>query len=182
MGYGLKGVRRAFGATLIAAALGFAVAGCATPTAYAPATREGGEGFSESRIEANRYRVSVRGNSITDRERVEQILLYRAAELTVQNGFDYFVLAGRAADSDTRLSPVGAPLSARWAWYSPRWGWRWWNDPLWSDPVSYREITRFEASAEVAMFKGEKPAGDANAYDARAVQQNLAAVAVAPAR
>jgi hypothetical protein len=36
-----------------------------------------------------------------------------------------------------------------------------------------REIDRFEASAEIVMGRGAKPAGDPNAFDAREVIQNL---------
>ena len=45
-----------------------------------------GYGFSEQRIEDDRYRITFRGNSSTSRETVENSLLYRAAELTVQTG------------------------------------------------------------------------------------------------
>ena len=172
---------------LATAALGLLIGlgACATPTAYGPAQSQRGDGFSERHIEPNRFLLTVRGNVVTDRERVEQMLLYRAAELTVNTGFDYFVLADRKTDAARRLDPIGGSglgLGFGWSWYSPRWGWRWWDDPIWADPPSYREVSRFEASADVAMFKGQKPDGNANAYDARAIKDSLAAVAAPPAR
>src|SRR3546814_3976294 len=73
------------------------LAGCASPTPYQPATGHGFNrtGFSEQRIESNRYMVSFSGNSLTSRETVERYLLFRAAELTVQQGFDHFILVYR---------------------------------------------------------------------------------------
>src|SRR3546814_2874529 len=64
------------------------LAGCASPTPYQPATGYGFNrtGFSEQRTESNRYMVSFSGNSLTSRETVERYLLFRAAELTVQQG------------------------------------------------------------------------------------------------
>jgi hypothetical protein len=171
-------------AIIAAAILGGALAGlsaCATSTVYGPAQTARGDGFIEQQIEANRYMLTVRGNFVTSRDRVEQMMLFRAAELTLNNGFDYFVLAERKTDASRRLDPVGGPrLGFGWSWYSSRWGWRWWDDPIWADPPSYREVSRFEASADVAMFRGAKPEGNANAYDARAIKENLAAVAAPP--
>ena len=107
---------------------------------------------------------------------METYLLYRAAEATLQRGKDYFIVARRDTDANRRI--VGtSPYRSRFAfdyWYfSPRRGWSPFYDPFWSDPVSYREVTRYEATAEIAMFDGAKPANDADAFDAREVQQSL---------
>lgn len=167
-------------AALALAAIGLANAGCASATGYKPAATPMEAGYTEQRIEDNRYLITVRGNFVTARDRVEQLALYRAADLTVQKGFDYFIIQKRSADRIARLDPFGGSAFAGSAfggsWYSPRWGWRWWDDPIWADPPSYREVSRFEATAEIAMFKGSKPEGDADAYDARSVMANLASV------
>ncbi|WP_204260691.1 CC0125/CC1285 family lipoprotein, partial [Stenotrophomonas maltophilia] len=86
-------------------------------------------------IESNRFRISFSGNSLTARETVERNLLYRAAELTLQQGFDHFILA----DRDTEQQPdivrePGAWGPGPWGYWSPswrfyrgpRWGWRTW--------------------------------------------------------
>lgn len=174
----------------VLAAVALALSACASgPTAYGPAAGARAGGYAEQKIEANRYLVTVRGNFATDRARVEQMMLYRAAELTLSNGFDHFVLSARKTEASRRLSPtsgLGAGfgssfgLGLSYSWYSPRFGWRLWDDPLWADPPTYREISRFEAVAEVAMFKGPKPDNNAEAYDARAVKENLAAIAAPP--
>ena len=169
--------------TMISAALLGALAACATATPYQPAATDR-YGYQEQQIEANRVRISFRGNSVTDRDTVESYLLYRAAELTLAGGYDYFVVANRATEEHSRLQGYGGRSFAFDYWYfSPRFGWRAWHDPFWDDPASYREVTRYEAIAEIAMFRGAKPGDDADAFDAREVQANLQGrVARSPAR
>ena len=159
--------------TVFAAAAALAAA-CATATPYSPAD-QGGYGYSDSRIETNRFRVSFSGNSLTDRETVKTYLLYRSAELTLQSGYDWFQVVDRETDKETRIrstgSPWGHPGLFSYRYYHPYYGWYPYYDPFWNDRT-YRETTRYEASAEVFMGRGEKP-GDANAFDARDVQANL---------
>jgi hypothetical protein len=161
--------------SFVAAAALLALAACVTATPYQPKDTSG-YGFSDQKLEANRYRIVFKGNAVTGRSQVEDALLYRAAELTIQNNFYYFVVATRGTDRDSTM--VGEPrfsspfyYGARF--YSPRFGWRPWYDPFWDDPITLREITRYEASAEIAMFRGQKPAADAHAFNARDVEANL---------
>ena len=75
---------------LVAAAIvtTLATAACQSgPTPYQPGAGRD-LGYTESRIENDRYRIAFKGNSLTDRETVENYMLYRAAELTLQNGYD----------------------------------------------------------------------------------------------
>lgn len=157
------------------------LAACATATPY-QATDGSRYGFQEQRIENNRVRITFRGNTLTDRETVETYLLYRAAEVTLQSGYDYFIVANRNTDEHSRLQAVGAgPYFPFDYWYySPRRRWSPWYDPFWADPASYREVTRYEATAEIAMFNGEKPANDPYAFSAREVQSNLQGRIVRP--
>jgi hypothetical protein len=53
-------------------------------------------------IEQNRVRISFRGNTLTDRDTVENYLLYRAAEVTLSSGKDYFIVANRDTESRSR--------------------------------------------------------------------------------
>lgn len=158
------------------------LAACATATPYQP-SETAGYGFHEQTIESNRVRITFRGNTLTDRETVETYLLYRAAEVTLQNGKDYFVVADRDTEEHSRLQGDGYGPSRYgfryWA-YRPHWGWSPWYDPFWDQPTRYREVTRYEAIAEIAMFNGQKPADDPNAFDAREVQANLQGRIVRP--
>jgi hypothetical protein len=175
---------------LAAIAVSLGVAACATPTPYQPNVRGGSSagGFSELRLEANRFRVNFQGNSLTSRETVEGYLLFRAAELTVQNGFDWFEIVDRDVDKHTSTYVQPDPLYRPWyggyGYWRPYWryygagyGWRgwdpYWGDPFWADRVDIRTIERFEASAEVVMGHGAKPADNVRAFDGRAVIDNL---------
>ena len=58
------------------AALGCGLAGCETATPYQPATggQAGAYGYSDYRVDADHFRVSFSGNSLTSRETVEKYL------------------------------------------------------------------------------------------------------------
>jgi len=165
---------------VLAAAVGL-LSACATATPYQPATSR--YGFEEQRIESNRVRITFRGNSATERETVETYLLYRAAEVTLESGHDYFIVANRDTEERTRLQGTG-PYRPRFGfdywYYSRARGWSPWYDPFWDSPQSYREVTRYEAVAEIAMFSGSKPADNPDAFDAREVQANLQGQIVRP--
>jgi len=164
------------------AATALALGACATATTYAPAGFNGQRGgYAEQRVESDRYRVSFAGNSVTSREQVEMSLLLRAAELTTENGFDWFSTTNRSTDRDTRFQTIIDPTFDRyspywgpsWRFYGPR-GWSRWNDPFWGrDDFDVRQIDRYEATAEIVMGRGAKPEGDPNAFDAREVMANI---------
>tara|TARA_R110002096_G_scaffold304809_12_gene499758 strand:+ start:1161 stop:1688 length:528 start_codon:yes stop_codon:yes gene_type:complete len=152
------------------------LAGCATPTPY-QAVGDTEWGFEETRIETDRFRVSFSGNSRTDRETVETYFLYRAAELTVEQGYDHFIVAQRATDAESRILRSGPDPFYRsgfglyYSYFHPRAGWHLGGDPFWNES-NYREITRYEASAEILLGHGAKPGGP-NAFDAHDVIANL---------
>ena len=51
-------------------AIAAVLAACATETPYSPAD-DRGYGFTEQKIESDRYRITFAGNSLTDRQTVE---------------------------------------------------------------------------------------------------------------
>ncbi|GAA4773593.1 hypothetical protein GCM10023219_21100 [Stakelama sediminis] len=169
---------------------------CSTPTPYRPAMGTGNyqTGYSDQRIEDNRYSVTFSGNSLTSRETVERYLLFRAAQLTLEQGYDYFILTDRNTekksnsyiDPDPLMGPYGY-WSPYWRYYSPAWGWRSW-DPFWGGPAwggggaDIRTVTRYQAMAEIVMGKGPKPADNVRAFDARAVIANLGPTIMMPKR
>lgn len=171
----------------IAAAL--ALTACVTATPYQPLRGSGG-GFTEQRIEQNRYRVAFVGNDYTSRQRVENYLLYRAAELTLANGYDGFTIVQRATDRDVdvRTSPGGFYGGGYYPGWRPYWryrgayGWRhwdpWYGDPFWGDRMDVRTVSSYEANAEIVMFRGNR--ADASSFDARQVIANLRPTIVVP--
>ncbi|WP_083899034.1 CC0125/CC1285 family lipoprotein [Robiginitomaculum antarcticum] len=121
--------------SLMVASAAALLAACATATPYQPAAKVGAYGFDQQQIESNRFSVSFSGNSLTERETVETYLLYRAAELAVANGFDYFTVAEAETDANRRVVATPSPYSGfndpyyrgfspRYDFYHPRYGWR----------------------------------------------------------
>ena len=185
-------------AIIASLALAGLLSACATATPYQPNLpgQAVSGGYSEQRVEANRFRVNFSGNSLTSRETVEGYLLFRAAELTVQEGYDWFAVVDRNTETDRRTYVERDPLYSPWygpsyGYWRPYWryyggfGWRtwdpWWGDPVWADRMDVRTVTKFEASAEIVMNRGAKPADDPRAFDARAVIANLGPRVTRPA-
>ena len=164
---------------LSAAAL-LALAGCETATPYQPLAAHKSDargGYAETQIEANRWRVLFSGNALTSRDTVERYLLYRSAELTVQQGYDWFAAVDRATDKQTQTSVdpyFGAYWGPSWGFYHRRYGWGYghWGDPYWGAPLDVQQTSEYKASAEIVMGKGPKPA-DRSAFDAHSVIEHL---------
>jgi predicted small lipoprotein YifL len=151
--------------------------GTSGPTPYQPQTADSSRGYSETRIENDRWRISFKGNSMTGRETVENYMLYRAAELTIQNGYDTFTVVNRDTDKQSRTREYGGMYAGTYLSYMyfvPRYGWVGAYEPYWT-PSRYEQVTRYEAYAEILMGKGAK-GSDPATFDARQVSQNLAGV------
>ncbi len=182
-------MRRNFGAILGLCALAAAGLGaCGGATPYQPAAQPGrnapsGYGYSEQRLEQDRFVVTFSGNSMTSRQTVETYLLFRAAEVTVQNNYDWFLTTQRGTDRRTRTVVDRAYGIGPYPYWTPYWryggaryGWRSWDpylgDPFWDSGVDVRTIDRYEASAEIVMGTGPRP-DDPRAFMARDVLASL---------
>jgi len=80
---------------------------CATSVPYGPATSDNAKGYSVQPIENNRFRVAYRDNSM---EIARSRALRRAAEVTLENGDEWFLVT--TAYSDTgELAGGGSSVS-----------------------------------------------------------------------
>ena len=190
-------MKRLLLAAAAAAAIGGALSGCATPTPYQPAVSPGryAYGFRDQQLDAAHWRVSFAGNSLTSRERVEGYLLYRAAELTTQQGYDWFDTTDRRTERHTRYYANPDPFYGSGFGLNYGWGWRphwryyggfgmrhwdpWMGGPFWASRYDVDEINRYEASAEIVMGRGPPPAGR-RVFNAREVMTNLGPTIVLP--
>jgi hypothetical protein len=160
------------------------LAGCETATPYQPLHARGTQasgGYFDHQIEANRWQVGFKGNELTSRQTVERYLLYRAAELTTTQGYDWFEAVERHTDKKTEGYAVPDPYYAGFGGYwGPRWGlyrrgaWAYgYGDPFWGPgPFDYDQVNQFQATAEIVMGHGQKPA-NRQAFDARSVLEHL---------
>lgn len=64
------------------------LSGCAT--SYKEKGLTGG--YSETQLGENIFKVSFRGNGFTSQERASDYTLLRSAELTLENGYRYFII------------------------------------------------------------------------------------------
>lgn len=132
---------------LFLAASAVVLTACATATPYQPASKAGGyDGFSQQMIENDRARITFGGNSLTKRETVENYLLYRAAEMAVERGFDTFTLQEREIEADkrVRVSPgIGAGFGSGFG-YDPYFGYSFFRPRYgWSRPYAYSRFRGF---------------------------------------
>ena len=148
------------------------LAACATPTPYQPA--RDGLGYAEQRLESNRYKVTFSGNSRTSKETVENYLLYRAAEVTLRSGYDYFVMAQQGTEAETRYSQTfsGGFGSGFYSWY-PR-------SAIGFGVGTSIPSTEYQAEANIVMFKGKKAPNDVKAFSASELKANLESLLVRP--
>jgi len=133
-----------------------------TPTAYAPANGSD-RGYSEQQIERDRYRVHFDAGSDMSIEATEDMALRRAAELTLQEGGDWFLVAARFREGNDR-NPVRVGGSVGQTFGTRRYS-----------GTSVGIGLHFDASAgdkrvtlEILIRSGDLP-DDPDAYDARDV-------------
>lgn len=90
---------------LIMSAFALLITGCAT--GYKPSGWSGG--YSDMRLGNDMYKVSFNGNGYTGSETVSNYFLRRCAELTIEQGFDYFAIVDQNASSS--LHDIGTTTS-----------------------------------------------------------------------
>jgi len=133
-----------------------ATLGCAT--AYAPVHDLVGDGYRDSRLDSNTWRVSFAGNSSTSRDTVEKYLLYRCAEITNAAGFDYFLVVETNTSVHTSHAPDLYQSTTRYDGAG--------NATTTGQYLPGASSRSHVARATIRAFKGAKPSGDLGAFDA----------------
>lgn len=150
----------------------FALVACATAvgTSYAPADSKG-YGYTETKIEADRYRISFAGDGATPPSVVDDYALLRAAELAVENGYDWFRIVGRSMN-ESEKGGVGIGAGLGGGSYGGRSG----GSVGVSGNLGTVGAKKFyTTNLEVLFGNGEKPVGDGSdeIYDARSVIETI---------
>lgn len=150
----------------------FCATACVAPTPYQPA--QNGAGYSERSADQDRQLVSFTGNALTSQETVENGMLLRAAELTLQKGYDYFVLEDQTLDkATTRIRLPNASIGG--VEQDSRLG-----IPRTGAVESYYPMDSYQVTGTISLHRGPAPQGNAKAHDARATRQKLQALMQAP--
>jgi len=122
-----------------------ALAASACATAYQPHGLSGG--YSETQLGENVFRVAFEGNGFTSAVRAADLALLRSADVTLERGYSYFVLASDASvSSATGSSFQGSGFTS-------------------SLPSTMNTVVCFK----------ERPAGTALVYEAKTVRAALRA-------
>jgi hypothetical protein len=137
--------------------LAFLVAGCLSPTPFKQAERRAGDGYTVERLETDHFRIGFAGNEATSPRQVADSLAYLAAQVTLRNDADYFIVAANRMDRATTYHAMGG----------------------YSEDVyccRLRGVTghEYEATAEITIRRGKAPPDDPAAHDAREVAEALA--------
>jgi hypothetical protein len=141
------------------------LAACESPAPFSP--RDGNStGYTDRQLAANRWRVTFKGNAATPRETVENYILLRSAQVTLQSGYRWFVFDTRDTQANTTYhtefeGPPG-PGFRRFGWY--------WHD--WDYADSY-PTTNYEAYAEIVMLTPEQAKSEPRALDANDIVARL---------
>jgi hypothetical protein len=161
----------AFAASLSAVLLTAGLAGCVQPAPYGPRIEGSRVGYTDERLAQNRYRVTYAGNSATPRATVEDYLLYRAAQVTLDSGFAAFEFDTRDTKAKTTYfstfdgfpGPYGPYRHFGWYWHS--WGF--------DEDLESRPVTRYEAYAEIVMLTADQAKSEPRSLDAHDVLTRL---------
>jgi hypothetical protein len=145
--------------------LGVALAACTSgPTRYIPAMDGNDMGYREQRLEQERYRISFRANPDLKAAEVEDMALRRAAELAIQNGYQWFQVVSRMTDVVGGSQTAGGPtigIGGSSGSYGSSVG-------LGLGFNLGGDTRQYESTLEVLMGRGQKPS-DPAAYDAYSV-------------
>ena len=152
-----------------ALALALGLSACASLAPYGPKGGPGGQGFSEQRIESDRYRVTYDGVGAPGP--VADMALLRAADLTLQSGYDWFEVTQRWTDGrpdgagGVRPSVSIGAGSGRYGGYSA-------SGVGVGVGLDFSGPQPTSTTLEVLMGRGRTPERP-NAYDARGVRDGL---------
>lgn len=142
---------------------------CATPTLYAP--MDGEFGYADELTGPAKAKVTFYGNPHTPRDTVETYLLYRAAELTIENGYAVFAVRGAQTEAVTEYRANGDGICES-LFYHRGFAYSAFGFP-WSVQAADPAAQRFEASAHVVFMNGEPAHPGEDTYIADAIIQWL---------
>lgn len=145
-----------------------ALSACATATYYQPARQGEAIGYADSRIEANRWRVSFQGGDGAPESQVSDFALLRAAELTVQNGYDWFRVIARDGSEGPPHTASSISLGTGGASFGRHSGFSMGLGTV--IPVSGGP--RIQRSLEIIAGKGSAPT-DPDVYTARTILDTI---------
>lgn len=164
----------------------FAILGCLILTAtgcvstpQAPKTFAQLGQFQQVPLNANTYRVNFKADHNASYGHAEEIALVKSAQLTLQEGFEFFKVID---DPSNRLNqktqrqaivyPASPPMHTFPGYYSSRYRHHplYWPDPFYDAPYTVN-LDPVEVSYTIQVFKKAQAPGDA--FEARRILESL---------
>ena len=166
-------------------------AGSACVQSVAPPTNalslESPEGFSVTNTGQLVKEVTYSGRKFISRDVIDGGLLYRAALITRQSGFRWFVLLHLPGEGGPDVHPPRAipTFGASYGHWQPHWnyyvaglGWQPWHPEwgvrFWAEETDLVAVERFEAHAMIEMANVSNQAEPQMNFDANQVARDLA--------
>lgn len=141
--------------------------GCATPYQRTGFTG----GISETQLQPNVFSVHFRGNGYTSRQRSTDFAMLRCAELAIQNGFAYFVIADSSQDTKTMMYNTGGS-SQTYGTVNTFGNTSYGSFNTYHSGSTSVPINKPRSSYTIVCFK-EKPEGNNMAFDAEFLANSL---------
>lgn len=131
--------------------------------------------FSAYPLNKNMYRISYVANDNINYSEAQNIILIKASQTTLQNGYQYFVIYNNPTSVYQKPQTTVTYSQNYWdeGWNGNAWGWG--GDPLWSNYYSEPEImttTPAEIAYTIECFKNANKAPK-NALNASLILQTL---------
>jgi hypothetical protein len=156
---------------LIAAGLvlvSIAAAPACAHDAFRKAKKEGQVGYTDQKVSPSRAMVTFQGDAAMDPSLIYEYALLRAAQVTLDAGFDwFFAIAPENASTENASTGNASPENVAAVHEGE------------AAPGPYGDFTPFydpaarSVSLGIAMGHGQKPANNPGAFDARALKQAL---------
>ncbi len=170
--------------TAVMLAAGLALSACAmAPTPYQPSGAESRYGYSDEQVDAETWRVRFAGNSVTERGKVEDYLLYRSAEIALAAGADGFVVVKEDIEKDVTYYGAGYPFGTH-VFHSYHFGHHRGHHSgigISLGSTALRPSNNYTGHATIRLFRERAPEGLGPTYDARAVVRVLGPKILRPA-
>jgi len=143
------------------------LAGCTSMPIYRPAATANDYGYRVKALTDRQYRVSFAAGYGVARETVENLALFRAAQLALSHGVQHFEVVSNNTGAVNSYSAPTATIGYGYGY------------PFWGPGIGYTQSvsrTRYE-TVLVIDISPDLPANSPHVYDARQIKHNLAALA-----
>ena len=164
----------------IAMSLALLLVSCASQPDYRAATHGGGFGYTETQLSDSQFRVHFKARG-SDRAKAMDYAMLRAAEVTLQQGYEWFAVVDRETLVDKQKQPSNPQfgfsqryarvtecgvISCRTAYYPT-------NQFQTGIFVGGEERSEIESVLNIQLGRGDHPESG-NIFDASQVKTNLA--------